>query len=217
MQNTQPDLLVWLFNFASVVLAVIVGMLIGKYFPAYMTEKGRNLATKEDIAEITARIENVKSDYAKGLEKSKSELGLVFALKHAFQDESLTALKSINVVLNDLTLYCWGKLAEISGNEHYVWQSVAGEEKDKGLHYFRVAIDRVALENHLYITSHIHEQLSELSDQVGLVSNMELALSVEDPDPVIVASQENGYGSVLTAVNICRDAIKKDLGVFSFT
>lgn len=40
----------------------IAGFLIRKYFGAYAAEKGKNLATKEDIGRITAQIENVKAE-----------------------------------------------------------------------------------------------------------------------------------------------------------
>lgn len=40
----------------------------------YEVEKGKNLATKEDIAEITRRIESVKDSYNKALEAHKIEL-----------------------------------------------------------------------------------------------------------------------------------------------
>ena len=47
---------------AAVVIGVgILGFLIRGYFGSYMSEKGKNLATKEDIAQITAQIENVKA------------------------------------------------------------------------------------------------------------------------------------------------------------
>ena len=38
---------------------------VGSYVAAYLREKGKNLATKEDIEDITARVEEVKSDYRK--------------------------------------------------------------------------------------------------------------------------------------------------------
>lgn len=41
---------------------------------AYNEEKGKNLATKEDIADITKRIESVKDSYNKALESHKIEL-----------------------------------------------------------------------------------------------------------------------------------------------
>lgn len=41
---------------------------------AYESEKGKNLATKEDIAEITKEIESVKASYNESLERHKMEL-----------------------------------------------------------------------------------------------------------------------------------------------
>lgn len=46
----------------GVVLGVgILGFLLRGYFGSYVSEKGKNLATKEDVAQITAEIENVKA------------------------------------------------------------------------------------------------------------------------------------------------------------
>ncbi|MDX9664440.1 hypothetical protein QMK50_05585 [Pseudomonas sp. P5_152] len=52
----------------------IVALLIKFYLPGYIKEKGRNLATKEDIADITDQIEQVKAEYSKQLELYKSEI-----------------------------------------------------------------------------------------------------------------------------------------------
>ena len=41
---------------------------------AYEAEKGKNLATKEDIAGITKEIESVKASYNESLERHKMEL-----------------------------------------------------------------------------------------------------------------------------------------------
>lgn len=43
--------------------AVIISLLLNKFLPAYFSEKGKNLATKEDISQITEKIESVKSIY----------------------------------------------------------------------------------------------------------------------------------------------------------
>ena len=43
--------------------AVISSLLLNKFLPAYFSEKGKNLATKEDISQITDKIESVKSIY----------------------------------------------------------------------------------------------------------------------------------------------------------
>ena len=45
----------------------ILALVINNFLPKYFGKKGENLATKEDISEITNKIETVKHDYAKGL------------------------------------------------------------------------------------------------------------------------------------------------------
>ena len=57
-----------------VVLIIILPLFLKKYLPAYFNEKGKNLATKEDIKEITDKVESVKSNYAKDIEAFKREL-----------------------------------------------------------------------------------------------------------------------------------------------
>jgi hypothetical protein len=52
----------------------IGGLLIKIYLPGYIGEKAKNLATKEDIADITNKIEQVKVEYAKQLELYKSDI-----------------------------------------------------------------------------------------------------------------------------------------------
>ena len=65
-----------LVNVITIILAV--GNFIFLYniskMKAYNEEKGKNLATKEDIADITWRIESVKDNYNKALETHKIEL-----------------------------------------------------------------------------------------------------------------------------------------------
>lgn len=56
-------------------LAIIgVGLLIKFYLPPYFGEKGKNLATKEDIAGIEKEIQNVRSKYSHDLELLRSDL-----------------------------------------------------------------------------------------------------------------------------------------------
>ncbi|MEW5832259.1 MAG: hypothetical protein AB1763_05430 [Campylobacterota bacterium] len=51
----------WLTFFA----AIIVSFILNKFLPAYFSEKGKNAATKEDIEEITKKVENVKASLSK--------------------------------------------------------------------------------------------------------------------------------------------------------
>lgn len=52
-----------LVSIAGVVIMVAIGLWIRTYLPAYMSEKGKNLATKEDIGLLTHKVEAVKLHY----------------------------------------------------------------------------------------------------------------------------------------------------------
>lgn len=60
------------FWFTVLIFALTTGLV--QYLVFYFREKGKNLATKEDIEEITKKIESVKTSYSKGLEQYKMEL-----------------------------------------------------------------------------------------------------------------------------------------------
>ncbi len=55
-------------------LGGLVTLLIKNYLPSYAREKGKNLATKEDIECITQKIESIKVEYSKQIETYKVEL-----------------------------------------------------------------------------------------------------------------------------------------------
>ena len=66
------------YGFEAVIAGAVVFLLLKFFLPGYLSEKGKNLATKEDIAKITDEIERVKSQYAVLLEalKAKHQLRL---------------------------------------------------------------------------------------------------------------------------------------------
>jgi len=45
-------------------VAFLLGLLLREFLPSYIREKGKNLATKEDIEAITRSVEAVKNDYS---------------------------------------------------------------------------------------------------------------------------------------------------------
>lgn len=58
------------------IFAIIAGLV--QYIITYFKEKGKNLATKEDITGITEKIESVKDSYNKSLELYRFELERFF-------------------------------------------------------------------------------------------------------------------------------------------
>jgi hypothetical protein len=53
-------------------LLTIIAAGLGAYLSTYLREKGKNLATKEDIGELTRIVEEIKNEHAKELELLKS-------------------------------------------------------------------------------------------------------------------------------------------------
>lgn len=54
-----------LLSLLQIVIAVILGLVIKSYLPSYFSKKGENLATKEDVKEITEKVEEIRVEYAK--------------------------------------------------------------------------------------------------------------------------------------------------------
>jgi len=71
-----PD---WLTLVSVFLPTIILWLFLKFYFPNYLSEKAKNLATKEDIGEITQKVEEVKIVYAKQLEQLKSQHQLKLA------------------------------------------------------------------------------------------------------------------------------------------
>jgi hypothetical protein len=55
-------------------LAVPILSFLAAFIGAYLREKGKNVATREDIADITRKVENIKQEFTMGLERLKADL-----------------------------------------------------------------------------------------------------------------------------------------------
>lgn len=64
----------WIYLGANVVLFFLLGLFIKNYLPSYMDEKGKNLATKEDIQEITRKTEEVQKEFKEDFELFSSDV-----------------------------------------------------------------------------------------------------------------------------------------------
>lgn len=108
-----------LLNIATLIVAIICGWFLKSYFPKYMEEKGKNLATKEDIGEITTIIESVKTQLTRDTEVLKADLSLknqnLFSIKteerkalidfHTKYSAWLSAISNSNLTGYDLSNY----------------------------------------------------------------------------------------------------------------
>lgn len=101
----------WIVLAVQLIILAGVGTLIlltRNYLPSYANEKGKNLATREDVHEITDKIESVKAEYAKEIESLKSHLtakSQILTLRYVKLTElkeKIAQMKSEGSILNIL-------------------------------------------------------------------------------------------------------------------
>ena len=59
------EIINFILNIVVILLIFLVGLFTKNYLPSYMDKKGENLATKEDIKEITRKTEEVQESLKK--------------------------------------------------------------------------------------------------------------------------------------------------------
>lgn len=87
----------WIIGAINVACIFILGLFIKKFLPSYMNEKGKNLATKEDIKDITRRTEEVKILFQKEMEIFSNDL--TFTNDYAFNRYSILYTKIYGIVI----------------------------------------------------------------------------------------------------------------------
>lgn len=72
-----------------------LGLFTKNYFPSYMDKKGENLATKEDIEEITKKTEAVQQEFREGFELFSSDVRFKYDFYYRQYSELYCKLYSI--------------------------------------------------------------------------------------------------------------------------
>ena len=68
------ELVSLIMSIANLVVLIGCGLLLRSYLPSYLVEKGKNLASKEDLEHLTRLVEGVRSEYSGELERLKAAL-----------------------------------------------------------------------------------------------------------------------------------------------
>ena len=100
---------------ALLILLVMIALLLWRsFFPSYLSEKGKNIATKEDIAEITKQVEQVKELYSTRLKELEHQNALVLEQLRSQQQLRLAAVER-RVAAHQEAFTLWRRLV---GNTH---------------------------------------------------------------------------------------------------
>jgi hypothetical protein len=136
----------WLVAFLAPLIAIFIAMLfLRKYLPSYFSEKGKNLATKEDIGEITRVVEAIRAQHSAELEVMKAAFGYTAAERSAIAGNQRAATLQFLDACTDLLLgklqINLGDLPIDGGNSLAKYQqSVADLSVDVLKHYYRLLV-----------------------------------------------------------------------------
>ena len=184
----------------AIVGGFIIYMIVKSFIPSYLSEKAKNLATKEDIGKITNEIESVKADYAEVLEELRSENQLKLAAierektikKEVYMDavEAITRTQNMVVSFANLTLddqSITSPLASDAGKIAKV-QVVGSKDTVKAVTRFMAAVGTTTLnltldrselmqrKNSIEISERFRDKASqELERYIELMKNLNLA------------------------------------------
>lgn len=133
--------------------AIVISVLIA-YFISYFKEKGKNLATKEDIQEITNKVESVKQEY-------KKEFDLIQKKNEANFSELKNIKDRYNSKQFEIYNNLWTSLIELKFSADTLWD----EANRKNLKDFskKVAEAQKSIEtNSLLLEDTDYGELNEL-------------------------------------------------------
>jgi hypothetical protein len=187
--NDGLVLLLWLFTL--------------RYLSSYMSEKGKNLATKEDVEEITRKVEAVRSQFEAQSDIRKSELNRMVDV-HRIQFELEFS------VLREL----WAKINDVLKEAH--WLALASAQRpgsgiDKAqekLEQFIVALqacDEVNTLNKPFVHKEVYGEVSSLMQLLsGLYNTATQKQARNDPNEYW-AEANKGRDKILQSVErICE-------------
>ncbi len=76
------------------IISVVTSLILVKFLPSYLSEKAKNLATKEDIEEITKKIENIKTENKIKIDKE--------IRKFSKEEKAYDELKSLYIKIHEM-------------------------------------------------------------------------------------------------------------------
>lgn len=175
----------------SIILQLITLILIccfflfRKHLVAYSTEKGKNLATKEDIEVITRKVESTKSEYVAEIERLKVELALLSRKNDILFDEKIMVFKKLQKALVDFKKYCEaaiGSCGDGDGGEFQPTLETLDKSIDRPALKHIHALHEIQLRDFIFLSEHSNLVLYNLYQECGMVASMEMQLLGNEHD-----------------------------------
>jgi len=128
-----------------IIFGIILFFTLKNLLPSYFNEKGKNLATKEDIEDITKKVEKIKSEFIKDIEYIKSDLSYINQSKFSIKASERDALIDTNNKYSEWLNYLLNiSFSDINPNNYKKLNDYYQEIKTKKLN-FDIAQDNLHL------------------------------------------------------------------------
>lgn len=205
------DAALLILQLLTIVGMSIIGFILRNYLTSYSREKGKNLATKEDIVEITNKVEEVRSQYSSDIERLKIDLGLLARKHDILLDEKIRVFKELQKRLVAYKRYCEAALGEFSPSEFHPWLDSLPDEIDKSTLMHQTALHYLEQDNYIFLTDRARKALASLHDKMSIMCSLELAVAGSEVCAEITASVPGAYMSAMNRTDKCLVELYKDL------
>jgi len=201
-----------------VVLQVLVLLGIGSillfriYLFSYSSEKGKNLATKEDVEEITRKVEDIKSGYVAEIERLKVDLSVLSRKHNILLDEKVRVFKKLQKRLVDFKKYCEAALGSYDERgEFHPNLVVLSKDIDKASLRHITALHEIEQEDFIFLSKKSRSLLSDLHGNCSMMCSMEIAIFGEDNDSEMARSTIPVYESAMSNIDSCLQSLYEEL------
>ena len=205
-------------NYILIGLQVLILLGIGslflfrKYLFSDASEKGKNLATKEDIGDITRKVEDVKTGYITEIERLKVDLSLLSRKNNILLDEKIRVFKRLQKRLVDFKKYCEAALGSYDDRgELHPNLNVLAEGIDKAALQHITALHQMEQEDFIFLSKKSRSILAELHHNCSMMCSMELAVFGEEAGSKMAKSTIPVYESAIRNIDSCLQSLYEEL------
>jgi len=185
---------------------VALGLLLKSYLPGYAREKGKNLATKEDVEEITHKIESVRSQYTSDAEKLRAELRVTaheretrFARLHERRADAIDGLYRRLVKAHETFYALTGGIVQSEHDTPEARLEAAGDAARELLSFFN--------ENRLYFDHQLKAAFGKFERALASVWNTLAFHQIDDWRQMPRPERERRVAERTKAIETIRDKI----------
>lgn len=181
-------------NELSIALIALACGWLGSMAKSYFLEKGKNLATKEDIQEITEKVEFVKNQFSKKHLRSK-----------AYIERQILAYDKICQHLNEI------KKLSYKTDEKIEFVDKHNSKVCKAKHTLAMILMQKSDEHHIYTSPYIQITVANVAESLYELSKTEYFSSLMEKPEERRAAVLSGWNNVRDLVDDTQFQIRREL------